>query len=423
MHLVVVGSGVVGVTTAYELARRGHQVTVLDRHSLAGNETSKGNAAQRSYGVVYPWADPAMVFKALPWLFQASGPLKMKMPPSPEAIRFMMATLRYAWSPGLFGLNKRAMLRLGVHSRERFLALEQDHNLGFDGQHLGLLHLASTPQAMEGYKAIHELLEEMGIGSRLLSPAQVKDVEPGMTGDGPLYGAIRYDTDGTGDCHLFSRALANVCEQLGVRFRYQVDVERLIADDSRVQAVQLRTDDGGLETLEADAFVICAGCWSGQLVRPLGMDLPIYPIKGYSITVPLDDPSKAPVSTVHDDQLKVVSTRLGNRLRATGFVELADFNRDVPAARIATIKRSVQSRFPGCADLSAAETWTGFRPMTPDGPAIIGKVSRDNLFLNTGHGTFGWTLSAGSAAVIAQVIDGEQPAVPLDPFRPSRFAE
>lgn len=423
MHLVVVGSGVVGVTTAYELARRGHQVTVLDRHSLAGNETSKGNAAQRSYGVVYPWADPAMVFKALPWLFQASGPLKMKMPPSPEAIRFMMATLRYAWSPGLFGLNKRAMLRLGVHSRERFLALEQDHNLGFDGQHLGLLHLASTPQAMEGYKAIHELLEEMGIGSRLLSPAQVKDVEPGMTGDGPLYGAIRYDTDGTGDCHLFSRALANVCEQLGVRFRYQVDVERLIADDSRVQAVQLRTDDGGLETLEADAFVICAGCWSGQLVRPLGMDLPIYPIKGYSITVPLDDPSKAPVSTVHDDQLKVVSTRLGNRLRATGFVELADFNRDVPAARIATIKRSVQSRFPGCADLSAAETWTGFRPMTPDGPAIIGKGSRDNLFLNTGHGTFGWTLSAGSAAVIAQVIDGEQPAVPLDPFRPSRFAE
>ncbi len=420
---MVVGSGVVGVTTAYELARRGHQVTVLDRHSLAGNETSKGNAAQRSYGVVYPWADPAMVFKALPWLFQASGPLKMKMPPSPEAIRFMMATLRYAWSPGLFGLNKRAMLRLGVHSRERFLALEQDHNLGFDGQHLGLLHLASTPQAMEGYKAIHELLEEMGIGSRLLSPAQVKDVEPGMTGDGPLYGAIRYDTDGTGDCHLFSRALANVCEQLGVRFRYQVDVERLIADDSRVQAVQLRTDDGGLETLEADAFVICAGCWSGQLVRPLGMDLPIYPIKGYSITVPLDDPSKAPVSTVHDDQLKVVSTRLGNRLRATGFVELADFNRDVPAARIATIKRSVQSRFPGCADLSAAETWTGFRPMTPDGPAIIGKVSRDNLFLNTGHGTFGWTLSAGSAAVIAQVIDGEQPAVPLDPFRPSRFAE
>lgn len=423
MHIVVLGSGVVGVTTAYELSRRGHQVTVLERHALAGNETSKGNAAQRSYGVVYPWADPSMVLKALPWLFQASGPLKLKMPPSPEAVRFMLATLRYAWSPGLFGLNKRAMLRLGVYSRERFLALEQDHKLAFDGQHEGLLHLASKPEAMEGYKAIQELLEEMGIASRLLTPAQVKDVEPGMTGDGPLYGAIRYDTDGTGDCHLFSRALANVCEQLGVRFRYQVDVERLIADDSRVQAVQLRTDDGGLETLEADAFVICAGCWSGQLVRPLGMALPIYPIKGYSITVPLDDASKAPVSTVHDDQLKVVSTRLGNRLRATGFVELADFNRDVPEARIATIKRSVQSRFPGCADLSAAETWTGFRPMTPDGPAIIGKGSRDNLFLNTGHGTFGWTLSAGSAAVIAQVIDGEEPAVPLDPFRPGRFAE
>ncbi len=423
MHIVVVGGGVVGMTTAYELNRRGHQVTVLERHGVAGNETSKGNAAQRSYGVVYPWADPAMVFKALPWLFKQDGPLKLRVPPSVETLRFMFATLRYAWSPGLFGLNRRAMLRLGMHSRERFLTLEKELDLAFDGAHQGLLHLASTPEALEGYRATHELLNELGIPSRLLTPEEVREVEPGMVGDGPLYGALRYDTDGTGDCHLFSRELAKACEENGVTIRYNVEAEELIAGDNKVRAVTLRRAGGLLETLEADAFVISAGCWSNHLVKPLGLDLPIYPVKGYSLTVPLKDPARAPVSTIHDDNFKVVSTRLGNRLRATGFVELADFNRDIPEARLATIRKSVESRFPGCADLDAAESWTGFRPMTPDGPAIIGRGPRDNLYLNTGHGTFGWTLSAGSADLIAQVIDGKEPAVCLDAFRPQRFKE
>lgn len=423
MHIVVVGGGVVGVTTAWELNRRGHQVTVIERHDIAGNETSKGNAAQRSYGVVYPWADPSMVFKALPWLFKQDGPLKLRMPPSVEAVKFMFATLRYAWSPGLFGLNRRAMLRLGIHSRERFLKLEQELDLDFDGDHKGLLHLASTPEALEGYRAVHNLLTELGIPSRLLSPEQVREEEPGMVGGGPLYGALSYDTDGTGDCHLFSRALANACEEKGVKIRYNVEVDNLIAGEHRVDALALRNADGEREILKADAFVISAGCWSPTLVRPLGLDLPIYPIKGYSITVPLKNPEHAPVSTIHDDNYKVVSTRLGNRLRATGFVELADFNRDIPEARIATIRKSVESRYPGCADLDAAETWTGFRPMTPDGPAIIGRGPRENLYLNTGHGTFGWTLSAGSADVIARVIDGETSPVNLDAFRPGRFQE
>lgn len=423
MHIVVVGGGVVGMTTAHELNRRGHQVTVLERHAIAGNETSKGNAAQRSYGVVYPWADPAMVFKALPWLFKQDGPLKLRVPPSVEALKFMLATLRYAWSPGLFGLNRRAMLRLGMHSRERFLTLEKELDLAFDGGHQGLLHLASTPDAMEGYRATHDLLSELGIPSRLLTPDQVRDAEPGMIGDGPLYGALSYDSDGTGDSHLFSRELAKACEANGVTIRYNVEAEDLIAGDHRVRAITLRREGGLLETLEADAFVICAGCWSNHLVKPLGLDLPIYPVKGYSLTVPLKDPDRAPASTIHDDNFKVVSTRLGDRLRATGFLELTDFNRDIPEARLATIRKSVESRFPGCADLNAAESWTGFRPMTPDGPAIIGRGPRKNLYLNTGHGTFGWTLSAGSADVIAQVIEGEEPAVCLDAFRPGRFAE
>jgi len=423
MHIAVVGGGVVGVTTAYELNRRGHQVTVLERHSVAGEETSKGNAAQRSYGVVYPWADPSMVLKAIPWLLKADAPLKMAMPPSLDTLRFMFSTLRYAWSPGLFGLNKRAMLRLAIHSRERFLALEQEIDLNFDGGHGGLLHLASTPEALEGYRLTRQLLDELGIASRLLTPEQVREVEPGLTGNGPLYGALSYDTDGTGDCHLFSRELARACESRGVSFRYNTETTHLIAGDRWITRVATRANNGTTEILDVDAVVVCAGCWSNQLTRPLGLKLPIYPVKGYSFTVPLKDPERAPISTVHDDNFKVVSTRLGNRLRASGFVEMADFNRDIPEARLATIRKSVESRFPGCADLMDAETWTGFRPMTPDGPAIIGRGPRENLFLNTGHGTFGWTLSAGSANVIAQLIDDEPTAVCLDPFRPGRFQE
>jgi D-amino-acid dehydrogenase len=315
------------------------------------------------------------------------------------------------------------MLRLGMHSRKRFLALESALELSFDGEHKGLLHLASTPKALEEYREVHKVLEEMGSPSRLLTPEQVREQEPGMVGHGPLYGALSYDNDGTGDCHLFTRELAAVCEKNGVTFRYNTEAENLIANQNQVEAVALKTGEGKREVLKADAFVMCAGCWSDDLVRPLGMSLPIYPIKGYSITVPLRNPDHAPTSTIHDDNYKVVSTRLGNRLRATGFVELADFHRDIPGERLETIRKSVESRFPGCADLDAAESWTGFRPMTPDGPAIIGRGPRDNLYLNTGHGTFGWTLSAGSADVIAQVIDREEPAVPLDAFRPGRFSE
>lgn len=423
MHVVVIGAGVVGVTTAHELHRRGHLVTVLERHPGAGEETSKGNAGQRSYGVVYPWASAAMVRKAIPWLLKKDGPVKMQVPPSVEAVKFLLATLRFAWAPGVFGMNRRAMLRLAIHSRARFAALEQELDLAFDGDEAGVLHLASTPETMEEYRDTVALLDELGIACHLLTPEQVRAVEPGMTGDGPLYGALSYDTDATGDCHLFSRALARACEQQGVTFRYDTEVTALMADQHRVKSVQVRRADGTSEQLGADAVVVCAGCWSGHLMTELGLHLPIYPIKGYSLTAPLKDASRAPASTVHDDNYKIVSTRLGNRLRATGFVELADFNRDIPAARLATIRKSVESRFPGCADLDQAEQWTGFRPMTPDGPAIIGRGPRENLYLNTGHGTFGWTLSAGSADLIAQVIDGEEPAVCLDAFRPGRFQE
>ncbi|WP_166256926.1 D-amino acid dehydrogenase [Marinobacter salicampi] len=423
MHTVVIGAGVVGVTTAWALQKRGHQVTVVERLPDAALETSRGNAGQRSYGVVYPWASAAMVGKALPMLIKPDGALKMGMPPSFSALRFMFETLRFAYAPGLYGLNRRAMLRLAMHSRETFLALENELSLAFDGEHDGLLQLASTAQAMADYRATYDLLQEMGVPCRLLSVDQVREAEPGMTGAGPLHGAISYDTDGTGDCQLFTQALARACEARGVAFRFDTELVRFLADGHQVQGVELRSGQGDNAQLSADAFVLCGGCASPALLSGLGLRLPIYPVKGYSLTAPLLDPQLAPVSTVHDDNFKVVATRLGNRLRATGFVELDDFNRDIPERRLETIRKSVASRFPGAADLSNATSWTGFRPMTPDGPPIIGRGPRQNLYLNTGHGTFGWTLSTGSARLIAQVMDGEVPAMNLDAFRPGRYAE
>lgn len=423
MDITVIGAGVVGVTTAHALARRGHRVTVIERLSGPAEETSRANAGQRSYGVVYPWAVPGLARKALFWLLERDGPLKMKWPPSLETLRFLFATLRYAQAPGVYGLNRRAMLRLGEYSRQCFLSLESSQALTYDGEHDGLLHLASTPEAMTEYLSTSELLSDLGIAHQLLGPEDVRAREPGMMGDGPLFGGLSFDTDGTGDCHGFTRALAASAESLGVTFHYQTTVLALEGDHRRISGVRAAGPDGGEHVTESDAVVLCAGAASPELARPLGLYLPIYPVKGYSLTVPMDHPERGPVSTIHDDNYKVVSTRLGDRLRATGFVELAGFDRAIPEARLNTIRRSVASRFPGAADMDAATSWTGFRPMTPDGPAIIGRGTRDNLYLNTGHGTFGWTFSAGSAELISQVIDGETPALNLDPFRPGRFAE
>lgn len=428
MQIAVIGAGVVGVTTAYALARRGHRVTVVERLSAPALETSRGNAGQRSYGYVYPWASPAMLKKALPWLIKPSGPLKMHLPPTPWTLRFLAATWRFANQPGVFATNKRAMLRLGAYSRQCFLELENTEPLAFDGQHAGLVDLASDAATAESLKATAGLLSELGVDHQWLTPEALYDVEPGMRGGAPLVGALRIPGDGTGDCQHFTQALAARCEALGVQFRYNVEARDVVRDRGHIRALMLAATEGEASqepqtpSLEADAFVLCAGCQSRGLGRALGIDLPIYPIKGYSLTAPLKDAERAPRSTVIDDRYKVVATRLGDRLRATGFVELAEFDRNIPLSRLATIRQAVESRFPGAADLDHAEPWTGFRPMTPDGPPIIGQLKRDNLYLNTGHGTFGWTLSAASAELIGQLVDGDTPAVDLTAFRPARFA-
>ncbi|KXS37083.1 MAG: D-amino acid dehydrogenase small subunit [Halomonadaceae bacterium T82-2] len=428
MHVAVIGGGVVGVTTAHALVERGYRVTVVERGADVGLETSRANAGQRSYGYVSPWASPTMIRKALPWLLQADGPFKLHLPPSLRTLHFLYATWRFANAADLYERNKRAMLRLGAYSRQCFQALEARHDLAFDGGHGGLIDLASDTTAAASLKGTAGLLSELDIDHQWLTPSQLREYEPGLCGEAPLVGALRLPDDGTGDCHRFTRALAVRCRDAGVTFRFGSEVTDMVRREGVIRSLVLAPagesagSDGTTENLAADAVVLCAGCLSRPLAATLGIEMPIYPVKGYSLTADVADPQRAPRSTVIDDCYKVVATRLGERLRVTGFVELAEFDRRIPAARLATLRRAVESRFPGAADLMQAESWTGFRPMTPDGPPIIGQLRRDNLYFNTGHGTFGWTLSAGSAALIAQLIDGDSPAIALDAFAPGRFA-
>lgn len=423
MHIAVIGAGVVGATTAQALSLRGHSVTVIERLGQAGLETSRANAGQRSYGSVYPWASPAMIKKALPWLMQRDGPLKMHIPPSLATLRFLVATWRYAMTPGLFDANKRAMLRLGAYSRECFQSLEENLELDFDGDRGGLIELASSEGGLQDLQAKAALLHEMGIAHRLLDPEETYECEPGLDRSGPLKGALQVTEDGTGDCHRFTQGIAKACEAEGVRFLYETEVTGVVREQGRLCALTLATNASGAprEPLAADAFVLCAGTDSNEFARHFRLRVPSYPVKGYSLTAPLIDPERAPRSTVVDDLYKVAATRLGTRMRVTGFVELAGYNRQIPERRLATLRMAIDSRFPGAADLISAEAWTGFRPMTPDGPPIIGAGRERNLYLNTGHGTFGWTFSAAAAQLTAQLIDGEKTAVPLKPFSPQRF--
>lgn len=421
MKAIIIGAGVVGVTTAWALQRRGHEVTVIEKHGQAALETSLANAGQRSYGHVSPWASPSMIRKALPSLFKQAGPLKIKWPPSGQTLGFLFRMSRYATKPGLFQRNHEAMLRLARYSREVFLELERHEPFDFDGGHGGLLKLASSEAEMRELQALSRTLGRLDIECRWLSRAAVLEHEPGLDPASPLVGGLLVPGDGTGDCHRFTRTLAERCRAAGVEFRFDTEATHLKTDERRLHSIQVNGTNGS-EWLEADAFVVCAGCGSRDIVRSLGLDLPICPVKGYSLTAPLKDPDRALVSTLVEDRYRIAITRLGDRLRATGFVELADFNRVIPAKRLASIRAGVESRFPGMADFTRAEPWTGFRPMTPDGPATLGRGHQENVIVNAGHGTWGWTLSAGSAEITAQLLDGEAPAVDLGAFDPLRFA-
>ncbi|WP_096787500.1 D-amino acid dehydrogenase [Rhodobacter sp. CZR27] len=406
MKVVILGAGVIGVTSAWQLARAGHEVTVIDRQPGPALETSFANAGEISPGYSSPWAAPGIPMKALKWLFMAHAPLVIQPRPDPEKIRWLLRMLGNCTADA-YAVNKSRMVRLAEYSRDCLTDLRAETGLAFDERQKGTLQLFRTQKQVDAAAKDIEVLRAGGVPFELLDAEGCLAAEPGLAAaQDRIAGGLRLPKDETGDCFKFTQGLAALAATRGVRFRYGTGVERIVVAGGRVTSVV--TSQG---EVAADAVVVALGSYSPALVRPLGLDLPVYPFKGYSITLPIVDEARAPVSTVMDESYKVAITRLGDRIRVGGMAEIAGFDLSLNPKRKATLLRSVEDLFGGAGDRARATFWTGLRPMTPDGTPVIGRTPVEGLFLNTGHGTLGWTMAAGSARVLADLVTDRAPEV------------
>lgn len=417
MRVLVLGSGVIGVASAWYLARAGHAVTVVDRQPGPAMETSFANGGQVSWGSGNPWAAPDIPFTALKWLLRPHSPLVLRPTLDPAMWVWLLRMLGQC-TPRRYARNKRRMLRLARYSHDCLTELKRDTGIHYDQRTRGTLVLLRSARELNRAHRESAALAALGIPQQLLDPSQCLAHEPALARvAGKIAGGLLFPDDESGDCRVFSEQLAARALVADVRFRYSTTVQSLVANAGRIAAVE--TDRG---RLDADAYVLACGSYSPRLLAPLGLRLPVYPVKGYSITVPIDDETAAPQGTLTDETHKTVITRLGNRLRAAGTAELAGYDLELRADRIATLRHVVRDLFPDAGNLERAEAWTGLRPMTPDNPPVLGETPYKNLYLNTGHGTLGWTMACGSGKVLADVVSGNTPDIDLDGLTFTRFA-
>jgi D-amino-acid dehydrogenase len=416
VKVIVLGSGVIGVTSAYYLARAGHEVTVIDRQPKPALETSFANAGEVSPGYSSPWAGPGVPVKAVKWLLMKHGPLVIRPKLDPVMWIWVLKMLRNCTS-ARYAVNKSRMIPIAEYSRDCLRALRSETGIRYDERERGTLQLFRYSAQLDHTADDIAVLKQNGVPFEVLDRDGCVAAEPALAAvKDKIAGGLRLPQDETGDCHMFTQALAFEAEKLGVRFMFNVGIEGLNADATRITGV---ATSAGM--LQADAYVLALGSWSPRLVRPLGMSLPVYPVKGYSITVPITHPDGAPVSTVMDESYKVAITRLGDRIRVGGTAEISGYSDKLYAARRATLDHSLSDLFPRGGDLKKATFWSGLRPMTPDGPPIIGATRYGNLHLNTGHGTLGWTMACGSGRVLADLLSGRKPDIDTSELSIGRY--
>ena len=421
MRILVLGSGVIGVTSAWYLARQGHEVTVVDRQPGAALETSFANAGQVSPGYSTPWAAPGIPTKALKWLFQRHAPLAIR----PDGTLFQLtwlARMLANCSTDRYAVNKERMLRLSEYSRDCLKALRAELGIAYEGRQLGTLQVFRTEAQMEAVDKDVRVLREQGVPFELLGRDALAGVEPALAAvAGTLVGGLRLPGDETGDCRLFTTRLAEAAHRAGVRFLYGTAIDRIEARGGAIASAWVRGPEGRRQ-LVADQYVLALGSYSRALLAPLGLDLPVYPLKGYSLTVPITDASAAPVSTVMDETYKIAITRFDDRIRVGGMAEVAGFDLRLNPRRRETLEKVVTDLFPRGGDVRAASFWTGLRPMTPDGTPVVGATRYGNLWLNTGHGTLGWTMACGSGRLIADLISRRRPEIAAEGLAIDRYA-
>ena len=417
MRVLVLGSGVIGVASAYYLAAQGAQVTVLDRQSGPAEETSFANAGQISPGYSTPWAAPGIPFKAVKWMFQHHAPLAINLDGSLWQLNWMAQMLKNC-NPASYSINKERMTRVAEYSRDCLRQLRQDTGIHYEHRSKGTLQVFRSEAQLDMVQRDIAVLQACGVSHQLLVGAeQLAQVEPALAyAQDKLVGGLHLPDDETGDCYLFTNALAGVAQEMGVEFKFNQNVERLITQGDEIKGVVVNG-----EVLTADKYVLAFGSYSRDFLKPLQLDLPVYPVKGYSLTVPIMDEKFAPQSTVLDETYKIAMTRFDQRIRVGGMAELSGFNRELNTDRRATLEMVTQELFPG-GDLSQAQFWTGLRPMTPDSTPIIGATRFSNLFLNTGHGTLGWTMACGSGKLISDLVMNHQPDISTEGLSIQRYA-
>ncbi len=422
MKVLVLGSGVVGVTSAYYLAQKGFDVTVIDRQPAVGLETSFANAGQISPGYAAPWAAPGVPMKALKWLFQRHSPLSLKPDFTLWQLQWTLKLLQNCNAKS-YDRNKERMVRLAEYSRDCLGELRANTGIVYEGRTQGTLQVFRTQKQLDAEAKDIAVLERLGVPFEHLDPDGCARAEPALAlVKDQLLGGLRLPGDETGDCQLFTTNLAEKAKQLGVKFRHNVGVNHLLTSKNKLFGVEISTDVG-TEMLEADQYVVALGSYTRQLMQGLGLQIPVYPVKGYSLTVPVINPDAAPISTVMDETYKVAITRFDKRIRVGGMAELAGFDLSLNPRRRETLDMVLNSLFPHAGDSSRSLFWTGFRPMTPDGTPIIGKASEmyANVWLNTGHGTLGWTMSCGSGQLLADLVANQQPAIESDDLALGRY--
>lgn len=411
MKVIVLGAGLLGVTSAYFLRQQGHEVTVVDRQASAAAETSFANGGQISVSHAEPWANPSAPLKVLKWLGKEDAPLLFRLRSDVGQWLWGLQFLREC-TPERTRHNIRQIVKLGTYSRDTLQQLRQDIGLNYDQRTQGILHFYTSAEEFEAAEAPAAQMRELGCDRQVISADEAVRIEPALRHIRPqLAGATYTSEDESGDANRFARELVRHCEADGVQFLMSHTVTALREVAGRLDHVEATDTEGRFQTLRADAYVLAMGSLSPLYARPLGIRLPIYPAKGYSVTMPVKNADLAHQVSLTDDEYKLVFSRLGDRLRIAGTAELNGYDRDLNRVRCEAIVRRVEQLFPGAGDASAAQFWTGLRPATPSNVPLIGKTRVSNLYLNTGHGTLGWTHACGSGKSIARIISGLKPEV------------
>ena len=422
MRVTVLGAGIIGVSTAWHLLQRGHEVTLVDRQADAALETSFGNAAQISVSYCEPWANRAAPLKALKWMFDPEGPLKFRPQLDPAQWKWGLQFLAQC-NDTAFERNVAQLVALGQYSHAALKDIVAHTGIDYHRLTRGIAHYYTSQQAFDEAGAAADTMRRHGVARRVVSKEELLRIEPALRGFADrIVGGTYTESDESGDCRVFTQALARQCEQKGLQALMGHDIERLHATGGDISHVAVRDRaTGQARTLTADAFVVAAGSYTTALLKQVGVNVPIYPGKGYSATLPLLNPDAAPTVSMIDDQVKCAISRLGNQLRVAGTIELGGFDLrlDTPLARTRSemLVRRIEQVFPGVADTRTPEQggdpqfWCGLRPATPTNIPLMGPTKVGKLWVNAGHGTLGWTHGAGSGKALAELISGQQPAM------------